>query len=113
MWLKEKNERALLVLYYRQWREHGFRSFPLKQPFDQLAHQHLAGLGLIDTDYAGAMRVSLTPEGIRLGKIYSGSWWGRSGLWFAEHKHHWFWVVVVVLIGPLIVALLAKWLGSW
>jgi hypothetical protein len=69
---------------------------------DEVADRYLRDLGLIDTDVVNAeLRVSLTPEGIRLGEIYNGSWWRRSGLWFAECKGHWFWLILSFLVGIL------------
>ncbi len=112
MWLsekKDKNKRTLLVYYYREW-AHGKLSFPCRKPMDEVADRHLKSLGLIKTAFEPALaelRVSLTREGIRLGKIYNGSWWGRSGLWFAEYKDHWFWLILSFL-GGIIGALLVN-----
>jgi hypothetical protein len=53
--------------------------------------------------------ISLTIEGYDLGKKYS-SWWTRSGLWFAEYKNHWIWLIVSFL-GGIIGGLLINWLS--
>ena len=53
--------------------------------------------------------ISLTIQGYDLGRKYS-SWWTRSGLWFAEYKHHWFWLIVSFL-GGIIGALIVNWLS--
>jgi len=54
--------------------------------------------------------VSLTIEGYDLGRKYS-SWFTRSGLWFAEYKHHWIWLIVSFL-GGVIGGLLIHWLSK-
>jgi len=59
------------------------------------------------SDVAG---ISLTIEGYDLGIKYS-SWWTRSGLWFAEYRHHWIWVIgsfIGGIIATLFVQLLLK-----
>ena len=112
MWLSEKKERELLAYYYREWVS-GKSSFLCRKPMDEVADRHLRDLGLINTDVSlseADLRVSLTLEGNRLGKVYNGSWWGRSGLWFAEYKDHWFWLILGFL-GGIIGALLVKWLS--
>ena len=53
--------------------------------------------------------VSLTIEGYDLGRKYS-SWWARGGLWFAEYKDHWIWLIVGFL-GGIVGALLVNWLA--
>jgi len=53
--------------------------------------------------------VRLTIDGYDLGRKYS-SWWTRSGLWFAEYKKHWIWIVVSFL-GGVIGGLLINWLS--
>lgn len=58
-------------------------------------------------DVAG---ISLTIEGQDLGGKYN-SWWIRSGLWFAEYKHHWIWLIVSFL-GGIIGGLLINWLSK-
>ena len=57
----------------------------------------------------GEKTVSLTLKGYDLGRKYS-SWWIKSGLWFAEYKHHWIWLIVSFL-GGIIGALLVNWLS--
>ncbi|GAI27147.1 unnamed protein product, partial [marine sediment metagenome] len=46
----------------------------------------------------GEKTVSLTLKGYDLGRKYS-SRWTKSGLWFAEYKHHWIWLIVSFLGG--------------
>jgi hypothetical protein len=53
---------------------------------------------------------SLTINGYDLGRKYS-SWWTRSGLCFAEYRHHWIWLIVSFL-GGIIGALLVNWLSN-
>ena len=55
-------------------------------------------------------KISLTLKGYDLGRKYS-SWWTRSGLWFAEYRHHWIWLIVSFL-GGIIGALLVNWLSN-
>jgi hypothetical protein len=55
-------------------------------------------------------RITLTLEGYDLGRKYS-SWLTRSGLWFAEYKDHWFWLIVS-FIGGIIGALTVNWLSK-
>ena len=58
----------------------------------------------------GVASISLTLTGYDLGRKYN-SWWTRSGLWFAEYKDHWFWLIVSFL-GGIIGALLVGWLSN-
>ncbi len=55
-------------------------------------------------------KISLTLKGYDLGRKYS-SWWTRSGLCFAEYRHHWIWLIVSFL-GGIIGALLVNWLSN-
>ncbi len=54
--------------------------------------------------------ISLTVTGYDLGRKCN-SWWSRSGLWFAEYKEHWFWLIVSFL-GGIIGALIVNWLSK-
>ena len=54
--------------------------------------------------------ISLTTSGCDLGRKYN-CWLKRSGLWFAEYKDHWFWLVLSFL-GGIIGALLVNWLSK-
>ncbi len=56
------------------------------------------------------LRITLTIEGYDLGKKYN-SWWTRTGLWFAEYKDHWFWLIISFL-GGIIGALVVNWLSK-
>ncbi len=53
--------------------------------------------------------ITLTIKGYDLGRKYS-SWWTLSGLWFAEYKNHWIWIIVSFL-GGIIGGLLINWLS--
>jgi hypothetical protein len=55
-------------------------------------------------------RITLTIEGYDLGRKYN-SWWSSSGLWFAEYKDHWFWLILGFL-GGIIGALIVNWLSD-
>ncbi len=57
-----------------------------------------------------SLRINLTIEGYDLGRKYS-SWWSRTGLWFAEYKDHWFWLIVSFL-GGIVGALVVNWLSK-
>jgi hypothetical protein len=73
----------------------------------------LKNRGLIKLDIipvAALFMVSLTPEGMRLGQKYN-SWWASSGLWFAEYKDHWFWLILSFL-GGIIGAIFVNWLSK-
>ena len=111
MWLT-KDERETLVFYYKEWNTGG-SSFLCRKPMDEGMDRRLRDQRLIITEISETendIRVSLTPEGRRLGKIYSRSWWVYSGLWFAEYKDHWFWLILSFL-GGIIGALLVNWLS--
>ena len=54
--------------------------------------------------------ITLTIKGYDLGRKYS-SWWIRSGLWFAEYRHHWIWVIGG-FVGGIIATLLVQWLSK-
>jgi hypothetical protein len=109
MWLP-KDERKTLVFYYHKWVA-GSSSFPFKDPWDESVHLRLRDrdLILLDIDIAGG-RVSLTPEGRRLGQGYD-SWWFRSNLWYTEYvKNHWI-CVVCSFLGGVLATLFVQWLS--
>ena len=54
--------------------------------------------------------VKLSLKGWDLGRKYN-SCLIKSGLWFAEYKHHWIWLIVSFL-GGIIGALLVNWLSN-
>ena len=56
------------------------------------------------------LSITLTIKGYDLGRKYS-SWWTRSGLWFAEYKNHWIWIIISFL-GGVLGALLINWLSK-
>jgi hypothetical protein len=112
MW-PTKDERETLVFYYKEWDVRGNSSFLCKKPMNERMDRRLRDQGLILTDVSVAendIRVSLTPEGRRLGRIYSSSCFVWSGLWFAEYKDHWFWLILSFL-GGIIGSLLVNWLS--
>jgi hypothetical protein len=55
-------------------------------------------------------QIALTIAGYDLGRKHS-FWWSRSGLWFAEYKDHWFWLILSFL-GGIIGALIVNWLSK-
>jgi len=117
MWLPEKDERALLAFYYRK---NGCclckqKDLPIQHSnFDRI-HISLRSRGLLNFEInpggVAGIKVELTPEGMRLGQKYNSSWVVWSGLWFAEYKDHWFWLILSFL-GGIIGALLVNWLSS-
>ena len=77
------------------------------------ANEALKQRGLViltPKDDSQLITLSLTAQGDDLGRKYS-SWWTRSGLWFAEYRHHWIWLIVSFL-GGIIGALLVNWLSN-
>lgn len=54
--------------------------------------------------------IKMKLKGLDLGRKYA-SWLTRSGLWFAEYKDHWFWLIVGFL-GGIIGALIVNWLSK-
>jgi len=61
--------------------------------------------GLREIDY----QVRLALSGYDLGRKYN-SRLIQSGLWFAEYKDHWFWLIIS-FVGGIIGALLVNWLS--
>ena len=43
----------------------------------------------------------LTLDGCDLGKEYSGWWYKTGGMWFAEYRGHWCWIVVGYIVGVI------------
>lgn len=68
--------------------------------------------GLIESKAEGQLRftrcVSLTIDGYDLGRQY-GRWLISSGLWFAEYRNHWVWLIVGFL-GGVLGTLIVQWL---
>ena len=54
--------------------------------------------------------ISLTIDGYDLGMKYS-NWLKRSGLWFAEYRNHWIWLIVS-FFGGVIGAVLVNWFSK-
>ena len=54
--------------------------------------------------------VKLTIKGYDLGWRYS-RWFSRTGLWFAEYRNHWLWLIVSFL-GGVLGALVVHWLTA-
>jgi hypothetical protein len=77
----------------------------------KIASKTLQKRGLIAflNDQGDALTVQLSLEGYDLGRKYS-SCLIRSGLWFAEYKDHWFWLIISFL-GGVIGGLLINWLS--
>jgi len=74
------------------------------------ANDNLKDRKLIDFELEeNVFRINLTLNGLDLGRKYR-SWWTRSGLWFAEYKNHWFWLIVSFL-GGIMGALIVNWLS--
>jgi len=138
MWLP-KDERKLLELYYKKIGEPEKMEFIeennlIKTIFPKCDTQHqessnnykkwLEGKSRVATankvlserkfikyrEAGSSIELSLSIEGYDLGRKYS-SWWTRSGLWFAEYKNHWIWVIVSFL-GGVIGGLLINWLSK-
>jgi len=54
--------------------------------------------------------VELTLRGWDLGRKYN-HWFTRTGLWFAEYKQHWIWIIVAFL-GGIVGTLIVQWLKN-
>jgi hypothetical protein len=68
---------------------------------------------IILKEYSGELQIKsvcLTLQGFDLGKKYS-SWWTRSGLWFAEYKNHWIWLIGSFVSG-IFATLFVLWLSK-
>lgn len=125
MWLPEE-ERKVLIHYYKKLHESGVETrgqFFLselekclsekdKRNRVKIASKMLKQRDLLDffNDQNEAVTVQLSLEGYDLGRKYS-SWWTRSGLWFAEYKNHWIWLIVSFL-GGIIGGLLINWMSK-
>ena len=80
----------------------------------RIANKLLNARGLIVLSHhetvGNVVFIRLTPEGYDLGRRYSSKM-DKSGLWFAAHRDHWFWLILSFLggvIGSLIVNLISK-----
>jgi len=132
MWLP-KDERELLALYFRKigkpnesetlkdnddmkalgWKESKSNSEYDKQYINRVWNaddilKKRGFLGVLTHDLS-EKTLSLTIQGYDLGRQYN-SRWIKTGLWFAEYKHHWIWLIVSFL-GGIIGALLVNWLS--
>jgi len=117
MWLP-KDERKLLAHYYCELGQVGVKGRFFLSKLEKclcrphtinrvrIASETLARRSLIILMPQGdAITVGLTLEGYDLGRKYS-RWLTRSGLWFAEYKYHWIWLILSFLggiIGALII----------
>ncbi len=125
MWLP-KDERELLKRFYKELHESGVETRGQlflnelekclqgknKRNRVRTASKILMRRNLLDflNDQGGAITARLSLEGNDLGRKYS-SWWTRSGLWFAEYRNHWIWIIVSFL-GGVIGGLLINWLSK-
>jgi hypothetical protein len=122
MWLP-KDERKLLIYYYRELEQPNLRgTFYLSDLINQLKCSGLHRVRIANTslDKRGmiilmpprgdGVDLELTLTGYDLGRKYN-SWLIRTGLWFAEYKDHWFWLILSFL-GGIIGALIVNWLSN-
>ena len=123
MWLP-KDERKLLSQYYHELGQVGIRGRLFLSKLakclggtDKINQVIIASetldrrkLIILMPRQGDDITLELTLEGYDLGRKYS-SWWTRSGLWFAEYKHHWIWLIVSFL-GGIIGGLLINWLSK-
>ncbi|OHB79289.1 MAG: hypothetical protein A2Z25_16535 [Planctomycetes bacterium RBG_16_55_9] len=138
MWLP-KDERKLLSLYYNEigkpstnklidendliktilpkWHtQHVHNSNDYKMWLEgkskvATANKALSERKLITHREAGdSIEISLDVEGYDLGRKYD-NWFDRSGLWFAEYKNHWIWLIASFfggVLGGLLINLLSR-----
>jgi len=55
--------------------------------------------------------ITLTIKGYDLGRQYS-CWFTRSGLWFAEYKHHWI-LLIMAFVGGIAATKIADFVIEW
>ena len=122
MWLP-RDERKVLAHYYKELSSVDLRGTFYIRDLEKLLHNPDArnrakiasrileqrNMMAFYHDHDDAVKVQLSLEGYDLGRKYS-SWWTRSGLWFAEYKDHWIWLIVSFL-GGLIGGFLINWLS--
>ena len=137
MWLP-KDERKLLAFYFRDLPEASFgKKYTSNSMRVVKANRNLNGRRLINLDgYGDTSNVSfprgcaegdladflpdpkdtggsyttfveLTLDGWDLGRKYN-HWFTRTGLWWAEYKGHWVWVLLGIIISFVIGWLTAK-----
>ena len=63
-----------------------------------------------EAGYNPCLILALTLNGYDLGRKYN-SCLIRTGLWFAEYKDHWFWLIISFL-GGIVGALIVNWLSK-
>jgi hypothetical protein len=77
------------------------------------ANKRLENRGFIKLrrNHCGSMMgITLKIEGYDLGRKYN-AWWTRTGVWFAEYRYHWIWVIGSFLAG-IAGTLLVRWLSK-
>ncbi len=97
-WLKERNR---IIIANRALEERGLIT-------------HAPQVFVVGCTYEGAetnpcLTISLTISGYDLGRKYN-SWVTRTGLWFAEYRYHWIWLIVSYITG-IMSMLLVNWLS--
>lgn len=109
MWLPTKDERGLLVHYYKRikrpnewytfeiWREDN----EFIPSMNEKTNNCLVDWKLIEVEYqTDEWRVKLTDKGWELGRKYARSL-DRIGLWCAAQEHQWLWYIITLTIGTI------------
>jgi len=100
---------AMRILGFKENKESG-RTTDEKWAMVFNANDNLKERKLIDFELEeNIFKINLTLNGLDLGRKYNSPWIS-SGLWFAEYKNHWFWLIVSFL-GGIIGALIVNWLS--
>jgi len=110
MWLTTNAERDALAYYYAKIKKpNDWYEFPIFSngscsidEIDDETTKLLEERGLIKVKdlRMDGIRIKLTMQGFDLGHKYHNPII-RSGLWFAEYKYHWFWLIVAYFAGIL------------
>ena len=110
MWLPTKDERDLLVHYYKKIeRPNEWHTFDMFEKGNDVIpimnvenNNRLVDWKLIEVKYQTVeWRVKLTDKGWEFGSKYAG-FFDRIGLWCAAKEHQWLWGIIIFVAGLLV-----------